>query len=924
MTTDKMGSAVKTAPNVVDQNEPDPESSGTSSTNEDAPGKGMAKRVLKEKQVPGSEVHRASDGEEDDAGAFGRRGDGGQNVAAAGNSMKGADKSGDKIQRKLKMPPSLYYKFKDEDKNAKLVTPPRRSLSRSPSGSPVSSDLYSSQNWAGRNAGSRSQAGVSANTRMTRSFASAGNGDADGYDTYGRESDDSPYYDLSGMEGLTQDEIYEMLYEEQLLAAAGVSRSGLSEEERAARRDRIKRRRESRARAEQGETGSENLGKEDDGKSGPKYFRAADGTVKKIRSQPEYLEDLMEGGVPIKSWLIVGALLGVGLFQLGRALKAPKAWESSGKVLKHVKKSALDSPGSPSRKRGSGKIKGKKSGSGKTRSVSVRKHSKNAIGRAHKKATSIKKSTEEPPTELPSSDASEEEKKECDKTLPRKVPEEIKEMPELPEIEEELDVEVLLSMKKKSSTKKKKVRKKSKAAQASEGDKADSNGVSGHAPVSDESSGKPPSPGVSNADTLPDMAISRDETVSNEAAKTSPESQHQEFLDGMDDKDRHAVMEALGEDKWQKHAAEEGGWQTAGSRKATRKKSSARGEKAAKETSDNSSRPSGQRKNNGKTKPSQPTAPSEEGSSVPVDEKKAAQEASTDDFSVAVAAIDQLPLPSETDTSDGTEACGKHSEKTQKAEHGEKESKHVKVEKADATNSSSRDSDRPVTANGDTKETPNVNAKKADITHSSKPTKAEGNAKKGTTMLAKEVAVAEVGGKDNSKPITVECNQKESANDASVTKTDSDAKIKVIGTGKTSSQPVRSVAPAKEGNNADTSSDEGKNTEDTTEDEAKPKEEEKTKPMTASKNGEKKLDPPQQKVKTSTKAVVLSREEAQLKETTPSVEDDAALARKLQMQEENLAGSAGHAENDAWEQVVTKKSKRRSTAGGKQGTPSVQ
>ena len=94
-------------------------------------------------------------------------------------------------------------------------------------------------------------------------------------------------------------------------AARGTGGSGATEEEKAARRERIRARREEKLR----NGGDESF---EDAGADPKYYRTADGNVKKLPgfAREEFLESIKEGGVPIKSWLIIALAMGIGIYQL--------------------------------------------------------------------------------------------------------------------------------------------------------------------------------------------------------------------------------------------------------------------------------------------------------------------------------------------------------------------------------------------------------------------------------------------------------------------------------------------------------------------------------------------------------------------------------------------------------------------------------
>ena len=133
--------------------------------------------------------------------------------------------------------------------------------------------------------------------------------------------------------------------------AEGTSATGATEEERKARRERI--------RARQEEKVVDNTAAGDDPASTPRYYRAADGSIKKSPSfvREEYLESMKEGGVPIKSWLAIFAVVGVGVYRIYKTVKGPAAGQ------KRRKNAAAALP--PLKKRSGSKLKGKKGSGGK-------------------------------------------------------------------------------------------------------------------------------------------------------------------------------------------------------------------------------------------------------------------------------------------------------------------------------------------------------------------------------------------------------------------------------------------------------------------------------------------------------------------------------------------------------------------------------
>ena len=104
-------------------------------------------------------------------------------------------------------------------------------------------------------------------------------------------------YDLSDLEGMNEEQILQALYEDPELAAAAAKAA-------------------EKARKDRGPSSKPSTG-------GERYYRASDGTVKAVGEYPEYLREMMDGGIPVKQWIILLVLLGAGLYQLRKAIVGP-------------------------------------------------------------------------------------------------------------------------------------------------------------------------------------------------------------------------------------------------------------------------------------------------------------------------------------------------------------------------------------------------------------------------------------------------------------------------------------------------------------------------------------------------------------------------------------------------------------------------
>ena len=103
--------------------------------------------------------------------------------------------------------------------------------------------------------------------------------------------------------------------------------SAATEEERAARRERIRARQVARKRGGEPVAGAE-------AGEGPAFRRGPGGSAQRRvggTHREEILVGMREGGVPVKSWLLITAALGLGLYRLFGMLREPDRARSPGK-----------------------------------------------------------------------------------------------------------------------------------------------------------------------------------------------------------------------------------------------------------------------------------------------------------------------------------------------------------------------------------------------------------------------------------------------------------------------------------------------------------------------------------------------------------------------------------------------------------------
>jgi hypothetical protein len=103
-----------------------------------------------------------------------------------------------------------------------------------------------------------------------------------------------PKFDFSDLEGMTEEELRMALAADPELAAAAAA-----------------------AAAENADFGAKRK------KYKSPYYRNKDGHVESINDYPAHLQSLMEEGIPVKQWIILLILLGVGLYQLRKSIFGP-------------------------------------------------------------------------------------------------------------------------------------------------------------------------------------------------------------------------------------------------------------------------------------------------------------------------------------------------------------------------------------------------------------------------------------------------------------------------------------------------------------------------------------------------------------------------------------------------------------------------
>lgn len=129
-------------------------------------------------------------------------------------------------------------------------------------------------------------------------------------------------WDLTDLEGLTEDELLQVLQEDPELAAAA---------QKAAQGPPTK-----------APTGAKKAHRD-------RYYRSKDGSVKDTAAVPNHMKELMDGGVPVIQWAILLVLLGAALFQLRsilggasttdkKTVPSTRAIAKGGKAAKKFKK----------------------------------------------------------------------------------------------------------------------------------------------------------------------------------------------------------------------------------------------------------------------------------------------------------------------------------------------------------------------------------------------------------------------------------------------------------------------------------------------------------------------------------------------------------------------------------------------------------
>ena len=157
-------------------------------------------------------------------------------------------------------------------------------------------------------------------SRVGESSAQKINGKKKSWADAAREDDmmRGDYYDyyMQHMAALNSDKAANDMMRKNPEFAQQLHEMKVAEEEKAARRERIRARREEKLRT----GGDESF---EDAGARPKYYRTADGTVKKLPgfAREEFLESIKEGGVPVKSWLIIALAMGIGIYQLRKTIQ---------------------------------------------------------------------------------------------------------------------------------------------------------------------------------------------------------------------------------------------------------------------------------------------------------------------------------------------------------------------------------------------------------------------------------------------------------------------------------------------------------------------------------------------------------------------------------------------------------------------------
>jgi len=350
----------------------------------------------------------------------------------------------------------------------------------------------------------------------------------------------------------------------------------------AAAAEKAKERAERRARQKKRQEAREKRGKLNENTES-RYYRAADGTVKKLGSQPDYLESMMEKGLPIKQWLFICVLLGACAYQLWKTVSG--SMKTSGSYMLNMKKT-IGQRGVTLKKKGK-KLKGRKSGGSKQNiSTQVKKGPSRSISRSLGKggSGSVVKNADTTP-EIESEDTTEQEdmanaelspkKKATKKKKSKKLKTDVVTPTKKVESEKESESESPAKEEEKESESQPPGKKEEKESEsqppAKNGKKEKESESQSHAKnvekeKESESGSMPATP------TPSDEPSSMVTTKPSEKETPTVEREPKVDLDGYNEDDRRAIMMILSDE----NASDEGEWKSVGrsarARKAARQK----------------------------------------------------------------------------------------------------------------------------------------------------------------------------------------------------------------------------------------------------------------------------------------------------------------------------------------------------------------
>jgi len=350
----------------------------------------------------------------------------------------------------------------------------------------------------------------------------------------------------------------------------------------AAAAEKAKERAERRARQKKRQEAREKRGKLNENTES-RYYRAADGTVKKLGSQPDYLESMMEKGLPIKQWLFICVLLGACAYQLWKTVSG--SMKTSGSYMLNMKKT-IGQRGVTLKKKGK-KLKGRKSGGSKQNiSTQVKKGPSRSISRSLGKggSGSVVKNADTTP-EIESEDTTEQadmanaelspKKKATKKKKSKKLKTDVVTPTKKVESEKESESESPAKEEEKESESQPPGKKEEKESEsqppAKNGKKEKESESQSHAKNVEKEK-------ESESGSMPATPTPSDEPSSMVTAKPSEketptvEREPKVDLDGYNEDDRRAIMMILSDE----NASDEGEWKSVGrsarARKAARQK----------------------------------------------------------------------------------------------------------------------------------------------------------------------------------------------------------------------------------------------------------------------------------------------------------------------------------------------------------------